>query len=386
MSAARVSRSMEAASRQWALAARKWVCRKKSVQEFQIATVNFDLSTGMTDAGAINVVTRAEVTSLRPPPSIFSATTTWPAIQPSSGSDDPDPFFRAAAVRLRCRRPHPPQPRFLLWQLGAQRSARGCGHDSAGADFAHLSRITASPLSGDLFSVRSTRDSLMRTPCSSALSRWQPAVGPAAAITVVRRTHILRTGTASRAGQIRVSSRLRACSARRWSTIFGFPSSASDRHRMRLARGLCAMPRTWRAGDQHSTGRSGAWQFDCDRQSWTGGSISMTPSPGSGARIACVRVNWEHNRERNLIWNNEPVAITLFSPDRVRAFNSQPGVSAAQRIPLPAAFRTIDDDPPTASPEHHRRDRRRGRASGERKVISKLEHGVAVRGGCMAGT
>src|SRR5205823_10956571 len=29
------------------------------VQEFQVSTVNFDLSAGMTDAGAINVVTRA---------------------------------------------------------------------------------------------------------------------------------------------------------------------------------------------------------------------------------------------------------------------------------------------------------------------------------------
>ena len=54
-------------------------------------------------------------------------------------------------------------------------------------------------------------------------------------------------------------------------------------------------------------------------------------------------VNWEHNRDRNLVWNNEPVSITLFSPDRVRAFNSQPGVLPAQRIPLPTAFGTLDE-------------------------------------------
>ncbi len=35
--------------------------------------------------------------------------------------------------------------------------------------------------------------------------------------------------------------------------------------------------------------------------------------------------------------------MTLFSPDQVRTYNSRPGMLAAQRIPLPAAFRAMDD-------------------------------------------
>jgi hypothetical protein len=54
-------------------------------------------------------------------------------------------------------------------------------------------------------------------------------------------------------------------------------------------------------------------------------------------------LDWEHNRDRNLIWSNEPVSITLFSPGRVRSYNSQPGVPQQERIPLPAVFRTLDD-------------------------------------------
>ena len=54
-------------------------------------------------------------------------------------------------------------------------------------------------------------------------------------------------------------------------------------------------------------------------------------------------VDWEHDRDRNLIWANEPVTMTLFSPGRVRAYNALPGVSADERIPLPGQFRTVDD-------------------------------------------
>src|SRR6185503_6261557 len=42
---------------------------------------------------------------------------------------------------------------------------------------------------------------------------------------------------------------------------------------------------------------------------------------------------WEHNRSGNLGWGNEPATITLFSPAKARQNN----------LPLPAAFRTIDD-------------------------------------------
>jgi hypothetical protein len=45
--------------------------------------------------------------------------------------------------------------------------------------------------------------------------------------------------------------------------------------------------------------------------------------------------DWEHNRSGMLGWNDEPATINLFSPDQVRTSNAN--------IPLPAAFRTIDD-------------------------------------------
>src|SRR5262249_50866712 len=52
---------------------------------------------------------------------------------------------------------------------------------------------------------------------------------------------------------------------------------------------------------------------------------------------------WEHNRGGSLTWANEPVTMTLFSPDDVRRYNQSPQTSGNLQIPLPVAFNTLDD-------------------------------------------
>src|SRR4029077_8893993 len=54
-----------------------------------------------------------------------------------------------------------------------------------------------------------------------------------------------------------------------------------------------------------------------------------------GRHRARFGVDWEHNRGGNLQWDNNPLTISLFSADQVRASNAN--------IPLPAEFRTLDD-------------------------------------------
>ena len=54
-------------------------------------------------------------------------------------------------------------------------------------------------------------------------------------------------------------------------------------------------------------------------------------------------MDWEYNRGENLVWNNEPVTVTLMSPDQVRAYNSNSQTPANLRIPLPAAFNTLNE-------------------------------------------
>ena len=54
-------------------------------------------------------------------------------------------------------------------------------------------------------------------------------------------------------------------------------------------------------------------------------------------------VDWEHNRGGGLNWANEPVTMTLFSPDEVRRYNQSPQTPADLRIPLPSAFHSLND-------------------------------------------
>src|SRR5262249_39123446 len=58
---------------------------------------------------------------------------------------------------------------------------------------------------------------------------------------------------------------------------------------------------------------------------------------------ARVGVDWEYNRGGLLMWANEPVTVTLFSPDQVRAYNRLPQTPVDRRIPFPAAFNTFND-------------------------------------------
>ena len=91
------------------------------VQEFQISAANFDLSTGITDAGAVNVVTRSGGNRspwrrllFLPRPQAVCLSRSGPRPHESRS------FFPTAAVRLCPGRSYPPQPRLLLCQLGAQ--------------------------------------------------------------------------------------------------------------------------------------------------------------------------------------------------------------------------------------------------------------------------
>ena len=118
---------------------------QEAVQEFQISTVNFDLSTGITLSGAINVVTRSGGNDL-PRDSVLLL----PGPQPGrlsraqSRSGKSRSILPAAAVRFRARRSHPPRPRIFLCQLGAQRATRSREHD-AGGGFCSPQRHHAQP-------------------------------------------------------------------------------------------------------------------------------------------------------------------------------------------------------------------------------------------------
>ena len=95
------------------------------------------------------------------------------------------------------------------------------------------------------------------------------------------------------------------------------------------------VPDAWagRAGNQHSAGRlvigSSFFDLSLERRFHFTDAITWQRS----THRVRFGVDWEHHRGGNLMWQNDPATITLFSPDQARQSN----------LPLPASFRTLDD-------------------------------------------
>jgi hypothetical protein len=124
------------------------------VEEFQISTVNFDLSTGLTFSGAINVVTRSGGNDLHGAAFYFfrdHKLAAYPAIQRDPAN--PDPFFQRRQFGFALGGPIRRDRMFFFanWERNEQ---RGVVSRTLVGDFAHLSGITPSPLFGNQLSVR----------------------------------------------------------------------------------------------------------------------------------------------------------------------------------------------------------------------------------------
>jgi hypothetical protein len=125
------------------------------VQEFQVSAANFDLSTGTTDAGAINVVTRSGSNDFHGSAFYFFRDHTisaYPGL--ARNTANPDPFFQRRQFGLAAGGPvrHDRVFFFANWERNEQRGV--VDSNLLDPDFAHFSRITTNPLFGEQFSVR----------------------------------------------------------------------------------------------------------------------------------------------------------------------------------------------------------------------------------------
>ena len=92
----------------------QWASREESVEEFQVSTVNFDLSTGATASGAVNVATRSGTNELHGGGFLFFRDhhlSAYPALERTHSI----PILSSSAGSMGCPwRPHPQRPRFFL--------------------------------------------------------------------------------------------------------------------------------------------------------------------------------------------------------------------------------------------------------------------------------
>src|SRR5258707_15627299 len=130
-------------------------CSQEVVQELQVSTVNFDLPTGITAVGSINVVTRSGGNDLHGTALYFfrdHKLAAYPALNRDPAN--PDPFFQRRQFGFAFGGPIRRDRIFFFgnWERNEQRGIAAT--TLVAPDFAYLSRTTPTPSFGDQLSVR----------------------------------------------------------------------------------------------------------------------------------------------------------------------------------------------------------------------------------------
>jgi hypothetical protein len=310
-----------------------------AVQEFQISTVNFDLSTGLTFSGAINVVTRSGGNNLHGSLFYFFRDHQLSAY-PGFNRDraNPDPFFQRRQFGFDLGGPIRRDRWFFFgnWERNEQ---RGVVATTLAGDFAHLSRITGTPLFGNQASMRfdghlsNAHTAFLRYSHDGSRSFGPPINQPNAYPSYWTRQLAWADQTL-----LGLTSLMRPTLVNDLRLSYFFvstsqvpPTEQDCRGCLGLGAPAITMPGVIIGGSdiQRTLGR----RFH----------VFDTVSSVRGLHNARFGVDWEYNRGGVLNWNNEPVTMSLFPPERVRFYNSLPQTPEELRIPVPAAFNTLAD-------------------------------------------
>jgi Carboxypeptidase regulatory-like domain len=316
------------------------------VQEFQVSTVNFDLSTGITATGAVNVVTRSGTDDLHGAGFYFfrdHKLAGYPAL--ARDTADPDPFFQRRQFGFNAGGPirHDRFFFFGSWERNEQRGV--VATTLLSSDFAALSRITPSPYYDNELSLR--LDGRISSK-HSAFIRYSHegghAFGPSQTTSSPKTFLLAYPSQWTRQLVWADQSLLGLTSVLR-------PALVNDFRFSYFYTNTSEVPGT--QSDCAGCLGLGAPAINIQEAQLFIGDSSLGYRPTRhfhltdgiswqrGAHRVRFGADWEHHRNSDSAWPNEPATINLFSPDEVRTYNQQ--ASPSMRIPLPATFRTLDD-------------------------------------------
>jgi hypothetical protein len=303
------------------------------VQEFQITTVNFDLTTGLTSGAAVNITTRAGGNELHGSAFYFFRDhnlAAYPAL--NRDASNPDPFFQRRQFGFALGGPIR-RERFFYFGDYERNEQRGVGATTITApDFAHLNRVTPSPFFNTQLSLRlDGRLSKAHTAFARYSHDGIRAVGPPSNQpsaypsswpqqpawvdqSIVGLTSVFGDTLVNdyRFSYFYVNSSVPGITAEDCAGCLGVgPPAITIAQTNNLTFGVSANQRVL-AGRFHLNDIV-TWQRDAHRLRFG--------------------VDWEYNRGSTLTINNEPATLTLYAPQRARTAG----------LPVPLAFRTLDD-------------------------------------------
>jgi hypothetical protein len=306
---------------------------QESVQEFQVSAVGFDLATGITDQGAINVVTRSGGNALHGTAFYFFRDHTlaaYPALKRDAAN--PDPFFQRRQFGFAVGGPVL-RDRFFFFANWERNEQRGVATTTLlTPEFAHFSRITRTPLFGDLLSVR--LDAMLSRTTTAFVryshdgSRGFSSNSPANAAAYP--SQWFRESAWSDQSLLGLTSVISPTLVNefRVSYLFissreGLPSDQDCPGCLGLGVPAIAIAQAGLSVGSSTYNVSMARQFQfTDAVTWQHGSQRLR-----------FGVDWEHHRGGNTVWQNVPASITLFSPQQARQYN----------LPVPGSFNSVED-------------------------------------------
>ena len=314
---------------------------QETVQEFQVSTVNFDLSTGITASGAINVVTRSGGNDLHGAVFYFFRDhnlAAYPALIRDPAN--PNPFFQRRQFGFALGGPIRRDRVFFFanWERNEQ---RGVASTTLAGDFAPLSGITSSPTFGDQASLRlDARLSNAHTGFVRYSHDGSRAFGPGVTQMNVLPSAWFHTRAWADQSVLGLTSVFRPTLVNDLRFSYFFVSSSTVPAQEQDCTGCLGIgaptiniPQAGVSIGQSQTNLGLGRRFQ----------VTDSVTLQRGGHRARFGVDWEHNRGENLIWNSEPVTMTLFSPDQVRTYNASSRTSLSSQIPLPTAFNTLND-------------------------------------------
>jgi hypothetical protein len=309
------------------------------VQEFQISTVNMDLSAGLGSSGAINIVTRSGGNAYHGSGFVFYRDhnlAAYPGLQ--RDASNPDPFFQRQQFGYQLGGPIRKERAFFFTSYERNDQRGVLSIQPRTPEFAPLGGVFPTPLLGNLFNLRfDTRLSARHNAFIRHTHDGNRSFGPDGA------------ATALPSGWSRLS---------KWmdQSMAGLTSVLSSRlvNDLRFAYSFISTPEI-PATEADCPGCLGVGAprisipdagvlFGKARQiSFVGRRYQLTDSlvwqkDSHGLRFG---FDWEHTKGSAQSLNQEPATINLYSPREVRQYRTL--APAAEPITLPASFLTLTD-------------------------------------------
>ena len=307
---------------------------QEAVEEFQVATVNMDTSTGVTASGVVNVATRSGTNQLHGSGFMFFRDhhlSAYPALH--RNPFNPDPFFQRKQFGFSMGGPLQKDRAFFFGSFERLDQDGVISTEFPPPDFAALSGIFPSPTYVNQFTVRtdvklSETQSLFLRYSHEGSFFYAPS-GALYPSTWPKQTDWTDQSILGLTSQLRSQ----VVNDLRFSYFYvNFAQHAPGAQDCPMCLGIGAP--LINIEDELSIGFS-AEASNLGRRYHLNDVVSWQ----TGLHQIQFGGDWETSRGGGILVNDDPVTVQLFSPTSVRDFNSQQ--PANSQIPLPASFLTV---------------------------------------------